>query len=314
LLLKTNGRRWLIFAAGLTAGLGIGYFYNPSPYAETYPWKFGYGMSVTFAIVLASHYGIFRKRVAPELMLAVGALLNFFFAYRSLGLICALGALFLWLHRRGWQSRRIARDGPRKLPVLSMLGGLTLIFAAVEIYGFAASVGFMGEIEQQKHIAQSAGSAGIILGGRNELMVSLQAIQDSPIVGHGSWAKNPHYADLLDYRLEQLGYEVFGIRETDQIPTHSYLFGAWVEAGFAGALIWLWVLWLTIRMFGTAYSSEEVPMPWVVFSGILLLWNVPFSPFGAEQRLIAAYQIALVMLFLQTKMRYNRAEFCATAS
>jgi hypothetical protein len=54
-------------------------------------------------------------------------------------------------------------------------------------------------------------------------------------------------------------------------------------------------------MFGTAYSSEVVPMPWVVISGLLLLWNIPFSPFGAEQRLIAAYQVAIVILALRRK-------------
>jgi len=89
---------------------------------------------------------------------------------------------------------------------------------------------------------QAHGEYGLIVGGRSEILVSAQAIMDSPILGHGSWAKNEEYAAMLNYLRESMGYVAQGKHESGLIPTHSHIFGAWVEAGILGAVFWLWIL------------------------------------------------------------------------
>lgn len=302
LLLGLSKRRWLVFAAGLATGLAITFFYSPSEYALDYPWKFGVGFSVTFALIMSTHSKTLGKYGATVLILALAAFINFYFAFRSLGLICVLTALIFILHRWRFTAPNSALRTGKGVLVLIFAGCTMLLYGLLQLYSLAESTGLFGEIEQQKYESQSAGDFGVFLGGRNEFLASSQAIFDSPLIGHGSWAKDERYVELIQIRLEQLGYEGFGFRESDQIPSHSYLLGSWVEAGIFGGLLWIWVLRLVYRFFRDSYFTHFTPAPWVVFSVLLLSWNVLFSPFGADQRLLAAYQIALIMLALRQRV------------
>ena len=110
-----------------------------------------------------------------------------------------------------------------------------------------------------------------------------------PIVGHGSWARDIHYVELMVTRLEQAGYDMSRGDPfvDDLIPSHSHLFGAWVEAGILEILCWLWAGWVTIRGLQAAIIQ---PTPWtgfIVFIGLSLLWDILFSPFGLERRVVA---------------------------
>src|SRR5207249_4985632 len=104
----------------------------------------------------------------------------------------------------------------------------------------------------QKYREESAGRFGVLLGGRPELFASSIAIADSPLIGHGSWPKDPKYTNDLLSVLSRNGYQpggglLYSIQHSDYlIPTHSFLFGAWVEAGLLGAVFWLVVLALAI--------------------------------------------------------------------
>jgi len=77
LLLGLSARRWLVFAAGLAAGLAITFFYSPSEYALDYPWKFGLGFSITFMLVMSTHNKILEKYGVTVLILALAAFINF---------------------------------------------------------------------------------------------------------------------------------------------------------------------------------------------------------------------------------------------
>jgi hypothetical protein len=93
-----------------------------------------------------------------------------------------------------------------------------------------------------------------------------------------------------------------GESESDLIPTHSYILGAWVEAGFVGAIFWFWVLVLTVRALIATYGIKSTLVPLIAFAAFNMLWDIPFSPFGAEGRLYAAYDLSL-MLFALTLSR-----------
>ena len=80
-------------------------------------------------------------------------------------------------------------------------------FTILQGYDIAASHGWLGAGAQTKYVEQS-GSLGVLVGGRSEVLVSTQAIMDSPILGHGSWAKDFTYVDLLAARLSSAGYEI----------------------------------------------------------------------------------------------------------
>ena len=105
---------------------------------------------------------------------------------------------------------------------------------------------------------------------------------------------------LLAKRMKDLGMTLsVSARASNLIPSHSYLFGAWVEGGVAGGVFWLYVVGLawsraTICCAAPTCCCRSPPIS--IFS---LIWAVLFSPFGAGQRFVAGFQIVVVMWIIQ---------------
>ena len=198
--------------------------------------------------------------------------------------------------------------------MLRAAAGLVFLAVAVvgvlQLYDAAASGGLLGSDAQAKYVDQS-GTFGVLLGGRSEVLASTQAIIDSPILGHGSWAKDFKYVDLLAQRLSSLGYEVgAGPSDVGLIPAHSYLMGSWVWAGFLGGLFWLAILGIAVWLLANLYSFRVELAPLLVFSATLLVWAIAFSPYGFSARITAPYGVALCLLGLRlvrgTKLMIRR--------
>jgi O-antigen ligase len=163
------------------------------------------------------------------------------------------------------------------------------------VYSHYAELGAFGEYAQRKLEAQS-GEGGLLLGGRSEILASGQAILDSPLLGHGSWARDPTYAAILADRRAALGYKRFqGGRKDDLIPTHSYVFGSWVEAGIAGGVFWLFMLGFTIHAILSASGTEPL-LPLFAFAGLMLTWDILFSPLGTPTRFVAPFFMAAMVV------------------
>src|SRR5262249_49457743 len=129
-----------------------------------------------------------------------------------------------------------------------------------------------------------------------ESLVSTQAIADAPIIGHGSWAKDFDYVTLYVRALEERGVTIVGNPfRSALIPSHSFLFGSWVEAGILGGLFWIYILAICVR---SLYSLLHIP-PWsrplVTFVTLSLIWDVLFSPFGAHERFLVPASLCMVL-------------------
>ena len=98
-------------------------------------------------------------------------------------------------------------------------------------------------------------------------------------------------------RAKDLGLKIQGDVTTlrkETIPSHSYFFGAWVDAGIFGGVFWLYIL--SMSLLG-AYRLLGVPqlfLPLSIFTILTLVWNILFSPFGADSRFIAAYHVVIL--------------------
>ncbi len=115
---------------------------------------------------------------------------------------------------------------------------------------FAAEKGFFDEDVAAKFNTQSEGKLGVLFGGRPETLVAIQAIRDSPIIGHGSFAVDQRYLELKQDIQYEYGYTDIDTPEDIEnptIPTHSHLTMAWVESGIFGGLFWMYILVLAIR-------------------------------------------------------------------
>jgi predicted membrane protein len=70
---------------------------------------------------------------------------------------------------------------------------------------------------------------------------------------------------------------------------------AWVWAGIAGALFWAWVFVFTARTFIRIYPPTTPLLPLFSLIALSLLWEILFSPFGEEVRIIFPYYMVMVM-------------------
>jgi hypothetical protein len=301
LLIGDNRRRLVLFAAGLVVGLLIQYKHNPLVYAATQPWKFGIGFPITLALViLACHRFVYRVPLLSPLILAGAAGLNLVKEYRSLAGICFLtGAYVLLQQRTRARSGRAVTATPGRVVAVIAVGGV-LVFGFIGLYGYTANRGLLGGAAAQEYQHQSAGKFGVLLGGRPQTLVEAQAVFDSPVIGHGSWAKNSKYTYGLLRAMQRSGYtptsgDVYGILHSNTIPTHSYLFGSWVEAGLLGAVFWIAIVVLACQVLFGLYRIRDPLTPLFAFIIVDLLWAVAFSPYGSQDRFIAPFMLVVVL-------------------
>lgn len=306
LILVSTPTRARLFALGLAVAGLLAFVFVPQPFAASDPWKWGLALPVGLAMAagLSGRAGARLPWLTVAAFVAFGSL-NLLLGYRTLGGVSLLAAGYLSLC--AVVGRRRSADFQSGLhAVLGLAFVAAASLAVVGLYSMAASQGLLGQEAQAKYLHQ-AGAFGAILGGRPELLASTQAILDSPVLGHGSWAKDPKYAELLVKRQKALGYgvtpEYVG---ADLIPTHSYLFGAWVWAGFLGAVFWFTVGGVVIWLLANLYPLQVEVAPLLVLSAMLLLWDIAFSPYGSGSRITAPYAVALCLLGLRL-LREKRA-------
>jgi hypothetical protein len=294
LLVRQSQRRFILYGTGLVLGGALTFFLTPGEYAEYYPWKFGVGLPITILVCLLAGVIARQSRIAAVAMITAIGAINVYLGFRSLGAVCAASAIYSYFQF----SPQLPKKRPRKLQAVLAVAGLAAgVWGVSAIYAHGVQRGWFGEEELQKYETQSSGDAGVFLGGRNEFLAAASAIRDSPVIGHGSWAKDPKYKAVLYDRMAELGYRNMGPElESDLIPSHSHLFGAWVESGIVGAVFWCWVLWLTGSRLVRA-SGREPLFPFFASIAMLLIWNVLFSPYGADERFTATYFVYAMILF-----------------
>jgi len=303
-LLYGRPRRLVLFGWGAVVGGVLWFLINPTQLmAGGTPgeaWKFGYAYPVSLAAFLMASRKECRNPWPIILAVSIG-IVNMWQGSRSLGGICLAAALYLFVARiASKENPGISRLKARTAFALaaSMLLSVAGIFWA---YGYAARAGILGQDAEKKFEQQSGGKYGVLLGGRTELLASLPAIYDSPILGHGSWAKDPIYVIAQHQALLLLGYRDAALLISPDdlrnglIPAHSYLFQAWVDGGILGAVFWGWVLVLTARAMMRVYPASAELVPVASFLAFSLLWNIPFSPYGTDGRLSFPYTFVMLM-------------------
>lgn len=296
-LINKSGRRMIIFLLSIFVQMALIIRYFRGDFLTQ--WKFGASSIVTITALLISCYFYSRRRYWVYFFVVLGlAVLNLVFAFRSqiaTDVVSAALILPIFSQTKDLGQRGAPINNFYKIALLLALaaGGALLADRAIK---FGADTGLFDESVSQKFQTQANGKFGVLVGGRPETLVAIQAIRDSPIIGHGSFAVDPRYSELM----QELQYE-YGYSDTDlpndseepAIPTHSHLTMAWVESGIFGGIFWIFVLGLTFR--GVIKVSLTRPALAPIYSYLLLnfVWNVCYSPFGSVNRMWAAYFILM---------------------
>jgi hypothetical protein len=302
--LRDSMRRFVLYGIGFSIGGVLAASISPSPEAFDEPWKFGFAVPATLAvIIIATLLSSGRKRSIVLFALVAMSALNLYMNFRSLGLICLATGIYSYFQMHLGGRRRLGR----LQMVVAGAAVLLSIWAFQQMYLYGLEQGWLGQEAQAKYEIQQQGSGGLVLGGRSEILASAQAIIDSPFIGHGSWARDPKYAALMRERKAELGYKKGWDDQDDLIPTHSHILGAWVEAGVVGAIFWFWLLKLAVSTLLRATGAEPL-LPVFAFMAVLLCWDIIFSPYAAERRFVTTYFIAGISMLrsLTARMQYAR--------
>jgi hypothetical protein len=302
IFLNRKTRRIVIFALGITFLL----FASSWQFFGEFPlvWKFGFSQGFSMIALLGASYYYARRRYRLCFLVSVVlAGLNLHYGFRSQLGIDFISAILILPLFADTRQRNGAHNTWRILTllVLAGVGG----YAANASIKFAARNGFFDESLNSKFLGQSSGDYGVLVGGRPETLVAIQAIRDRPIIGHGSFPFEMKYLQLKQDIQYQHGYSDSDEAEDTEfpvIPTHSHLTMAWVEGGILGGICWIYVLILTIRSALRLSALRPQLAPFYSYLLVNFLWDILYSPFGSINRIRAAFCILLSYSILRTPL------------
>lgn len=309
MLLGHNEKRKMLYFSGLAFGALAAVKLQPYAAAEEYPWKFGYATGTIMVVMLVSSYFYSRRKLLISGLLIPGiCAVNLILNYRGpvLDLLVTLVLVYPIVPERLGGIQILPRSQAVRLLVL-----LALAIGAGEAAGglvnFVTRAGYVNEDAQAKNEAQ-AKTGNLLLGGRPEFAIGLQAALDSPIIGHGSWAKDLKYFEMLHDAMVESGMYGEQRGDIDQeadglIPGHSHIVTAWVWAGIAGPIFWLYVAWFVCRGMAQIAVARPPLAPFYMFSFIGMFWDILFSPFAANRRFTEAVMIVVLADLASRRIR-----------
>lgn len=300
-LLGKDDRRKVYFIVGYSIGHILAARFQPTREVNGDAWKFGYEPGVILLVVLLSCVFYRRRNYFMTIVLvAAMAVANVLMNYRNpvLSLMIMIALTVPLIPER--VGRLHLLPAPKTTARVLVLAALAMGAGLVALAGIqiATMTGLIGHKAQQKNEMQAQSPAGMLIGGRPEILVSSRAIFDSPLLGHGSWAREPKYTEMLLDVMSHYGVQAppdySDEKREGLIPSHSLLFGSWVSAGVFGGVFWIYMIRRTIK--GTvAISTLKGPLaPMYAFLAVHLLWDILFSPLGSASRMTIALSIVIL--------------------
>jgi hypothetical protein len=292
-LLNNKTRRLIIFAISIAFIMYMGSRSFRGLWLEE--WKFGIAKTLAIGAMLASSYFYARNRylICLAISLALAAL-NLIYGFRSELLVVMVAAVLVLPIFDRERGGNVLRDRLKTGALLALV--CAVAYLANASIKYAAAKGFFDQTTREKFEAQAHGDLGVLVGGRPETLVAIQAIIDRPIIGHGSFPWEPKYQQME----QDIQYE-HGYSDTDEpdesvssvIPTHSHLTMAWVESGILGGICWIYILVLVVRSLLHLSSLRPLMAPLYSYFLVSFVWDILYSPFGSVNRMLGAYFILL---------------------
>lgn len=220
---------------------------------------------------------------------------------RSATLSILLGGALMCIGRKSRRTMLIAGQHF----FLFLFLGCSIIFLYKGIYAYTAKAGILGEDAIRKYEYQTKGKGGmlqLLMSGRKEFFISIPAILEKPLLGHGphaldsrgyaqrffqKYADPDEFATYLYYLRKQLSAGFL-----PEIPSHSHIMGAWLHYGIIGLLFYVWFLYVIFKHI--RHYAAAIPQWYGYFSVTIAsyAWHIFFSPFGARP-LFAMFAVCL---------------------
>ena len=309
IVIKNRFENIYIFSIGLVSGILLTFFINPNIYAQGGQyWKFGIGYGLTFLIALITTKISFTKQNLKIIIFFILCAVNFYMGFRSLAGVCFLVFLLLFINKFNFVKIFFKNSKPDSYKIIILFFIILLfVYLLNYIYTFLATNNYLGDIEALRFRNQS-GFFGILVGGRQELLMYFYTISKSPLIGYGSWPNNPFYDELLSDLLVKYGYlnAIVHNYSGEKLPIHSHIFGAWVTAGIFGTFIWVWLLIKIFKALIIIFKNNNNWLAYFTLVCIWFSWDIFFSTFKGDGRFYGAYFVYLILFMNNNKNFYER--------
>ena len=124
---------------------------------------------------------------------------------------------------------------------------------------------------------------GLIVTARPEVAAAIIGITKKPLTGYGSSTLDNQI--FYDYTTFQSAGNFSSFMENFKnkdkymsTPSHSHLFGAWVDAGFLASIAWIFVVMFSLQLLMSASFYRDALTPLTLFITLTMLWDIIFSP------------------------------------
>jgi hypothetical protein len=305
LLVGGRERRKVLFLIGLMIGALAQVKLQPSAAVVEYPWKFGYAWgAMLFATLVSCFFYAKRQLLLSALPILFICGVNLLLNYRSpvLEMLVTLVVVYPIIPERLGGVRLLPHSGSfaRVLVLTVFVVGAGLM--ASSLIHFVTRAGYLSEAAAEKNEEQS-GTGGLLLGGRPEIVIGLRAALDAPILGHGSWAQDFKYQEMLADMLAENGGSEIPVRALEYagslIPSHSHIVGSWVYAGITGLIFWSYILSVIARAIVRITVLRPPLAPIYTWLMIGMLWDIGFSPFASFRRLTEGFLLIVMFDLLE---------------
>lgn len=236
--------------------------------------KFRFAPALNMITMLLSCLFYKRNRnIHAVLILFLNAIISILFAARSNGLIFLIAGfgLFFKIKSKHINARKII--GYAFLSIILLYLGY-IVYANQVVYHDFGGINSKNQFALMRNIYNPF---ELLIYGRTDFFVTLQAIFNRPIIGYGSWAKDPggYYTNLLNV----LSGGLINV-DTGYIPIHSIFLGTWATAGIIGLIATLYIF---VSLFKKAFSIYKMKkfvehLPLIIVLTIDMLWAFLFSP------------------------------------
>lgn len=258
-------------------------------------------------------FAVYWIRRRPRLVVTIGiayGLAGIALGGRSNGLIGLAGAMLLAYASQTMKSSARVRRVPSlaKLCSFSAIGLVPTFFVYVHL-GLAGELGSLTQ-RQLRQAPNPYNPIYVILTARTEGPVTLHAIWDKPLLGHGSWAYSRKY-DLLyeENQFAMTGHRITYNNKHHVIPCHSTILGAWLFGGVAGFFFWMYAVHLIVMRarLMIMYGNDLARVVACVFLPYTI-WHVLFSPMGFARFAWPANMAFLLLTNLNNRKPYSIAK------
>lgn len=243
------------------------------------------------AIMLIS-YNLYKKekQKAAAFTFFTYTLICFVFDARSNGLIFLIASILLYIKASRIQINR------KKVIILSITL-IGLLYLAYIFYANQVVYNNFGGKNSQNQFSKLQNIYNpfeLLIYGRTDFFVLVQAVLDKPIFGFGSWGKDPggYYANLLSILSgDPINYEV------DYIPAHSIFLGTWAYAGLIGFLSTLYIFYKLFKMSIIIYTSKSNTyiLPIILALSIDMFWAYFFSPIALLRTTVPLFIATIII-------------------